>query len=84
MAVKACLKSQEIFESSQEVIPGGVNSPVRAFRGLGVDPLIAQKGKGDMVTDVEGRNYIDYCMSWGALLGWQQRVRKNWPGWSQR
>ena len=68
MAVKECLKGEEIFEKSLEVIPGGVNSPVRAFRGLGIPPLIAEEGRGDTITDVEGRSYIDYCLSWGALL----------------
>ncbi len=61
-------KSREIFEKSEEVIAGGVNSPVRAFIGLGADPMIVSKGKGDTITDVDGRTYIDYCMSWGALL----------------
>ena len=61
-------KSKEIFEKSEEVITGGVNSPVRAFIGLGIDPMIVKKGEGDTITDVDGRSYIDYCMSWGALL----------------
>lgn len=68
MAVKERLKGEKIFEKSLEVIPGGVNSPARAFIGLGIPPLIAEKGKGDTITDVEERSYIDYCMSWGALL----------------
>ena len=62
------LKSKQIFEKSEEVIAGGVNSPVRAFIGLGVDPMIVAKGEGDTITDVDGRTFIDYCMSWGALL----------------
>ena len=62
------LKSKEIFERSKEVIPGGVNSPVRAFKGLGIDPMIVEKGAGALIHDVEGREYIDLCMSWGALL----------------
>ncbi|WP_316357546.1 aminotransferase class III-fold pyridoxal phosphate-dependent enzyme [Candidatus Neptunichlamydia sp. REUL1] len=66
MSVK--LKAKEIFERSLEVIPGGVNSPVRAFTGLGMDPLIVERGEGDTITDVDGRTFIDYCMSWGALL----------------
>lgn len=68
MTVKQELKRKQIFEKSLEVIPGGVNSPVRAFVGLGVDPLIVEKGEGDLITDVDGKTYIDYCMSWGALL----------------
>lgn len=68
MSAKLKLKGKEIFERSLEVIPGGVNSPVRAFIGLGMDPLIVEKGEGDTITDVDGRTFIDYCMSWGALL----------------
>jgi len=68
MSAKLKLKGKEIFERSLEVIPGGVNSPVRAFIGLGIDPLIVEKGEGAIITDVDGRTFIDYCMSWGALL----------------
>ena len=68
MEVEQHLKSKRIFEKSKKVIPGGVNSPVRAFIGLGMDPLIVEQGKGDTITDVDGRSFIDYCMSWGALL----------------
>jgi len=60
--------SLEIFEASKEVIPGGVNSPVRAFPGLNITPLIAEKGFGDTVWDADGNRYIDYCGSWGALI----------------
>ncbi|MDJ0651424.1 MAG: glutamate-1-semialdehyde 2,1-aminomutase [Simkaniaceae bacterium] len=62
------LNRKEIFEKSKKVIPGGVNSPVRAFTGLGIDPMIVKEGKGDLITDVDGQSFIDYCMSWGALL----------------
>lgn len=62
------VKSKEIFEKSEEVIAGGVNSPVRAFIGLDLEPMIVKKGEGDTVTDIDGRSFIDYCMSWGALL----------------
>lgn len=68
MTVKEARKCKEIFERSKEVIAGGVNSPVRAFIGLGIGPMIVKRGKGDMIWDVEGRPFIDYCMSWGALL----------------
>ncbi|QVL56830.1 MAG: glutamate-1-semialdehyde 2,1-aminomutase [Simkaniaceae bacterium] len=61
-------KSKKIFEKSEEVIAGGVNSPVRAFIGLGIDPMIVKKGEGSTITDIDGRTFIDYCMSWGALL----------------
>ncbi|MCB1107908.1 MAG: glutamate-1-semialdehyde 2,1-aminomutase [Chlamydiia bacterium] len=68
MTLKIPSLCKEIFDRSKEVIPGGVNSPVRAFIGLGIDPLVVEKGKGDTITDVDGRTFIDYCMSWGALL----------------
>ncbi len=56
------------FETLQQVIPGGVNSPARAFGGLSAKPILAAQGKGDTLTDVTGKEYIDYCMSWGALI----------------
>ena len=61
-------RSKEIFQRSKEVIAGGVNSPVRAFTGLGMSPMIVKKGRGSRITDVDGKTFIDYCMSWGALL----------------
>lgn len=68
MTVRAQTKSQEIFEKSCAVIAGGVNSPVRAFIGLETDPLIVERGEGDTIYDVDGKAYVDFCMSWGALL----------------
>lgn len=61
-------KSQEIFEKLCEVIPGGVNSPVRACKAVADLPLIASHGKGSSVFDVDGREFVDFCMSWGALI----------------
>ncbi len=60
--------SKEIFQQACQVIPGGVNSAARAFKNLGVDPLIAKKGSGAILTDADGREYIDYCQSFGALI----------------
>lgn len=60
--------SESIYTQLCEVIPGGVNSPVRAFKGLDTTPLVAEKGEGDLIYDVDGNSYIDYCCSWGALL----------------
>jgi glutamate-1-semialdehyde 2,1-aminomutase len=62
------LKSREIFQASCAVIPGGVNSPTRAFPGLDMTPLIAARGQGAVVWDADGHSYIDYCCSWGALI----------------
>jgi len=60
--------SQKIFEKSKEVIPGGVNSPIRACQGMPRGPLIAKSGSGEHITDVDGKTFLDCCMSWGALL----------------
>jgi len=61
-------KSRQHFQSLCEVIAGGVNSPVRAFKGLGLSPLVVERAKGDLVYDVDGHEYIDYCGSWGPLI----------------
>ncbi len=60
--------NQELFERAQKFIPGGVNSPVRAFRSVGGTPRFLTRGKGPRVWDVEGKEYIDYVCSWGPLL----------------
>ncbi len=60
--------AQQLFERSQRVIPGGVNSPVRAFRGVGGTPVFLRRGSGAKVWDVEGKPYIDYVGSWGPLI----------------
>src|ERR1700741_2786513 len=61
-------KSAELFRRAQEIIPGGVNSPVRAFRSVGGDPLFIARGEGSHIFDVDGNEYIDYVGSWGPLL----------------
>jgi len=61
-------RSQELFDRAQEVIPGGVNSPVRAFRSVGGKPLFVQRGHGSRIWDVDGKEYIDYVGSWGPLI----------------
>lgn len=60
--------SKELFEKCKEVIPGGVNSPVRAFRSVGLTPRFIQKGKGSKLIDVDGNEYIDYVCSWGPMI----------------
>jgi glutamate-1-semialdehyde 2,1-aminomutase len=57
-----------LFERAQRVIPGGVNSPVRAFRSVGGTPYFVARGSGAYVWDIEGRRYIDYVQSWGASI----------------
>ena len=61
-------KSEKLFARAQQHIPGGVNSPVRAFRGVGGSPLFITKGQGSRIFDADGNEYIDYVGSWGPLL----------------
>ncbi len=63
-------KSKELFENAKKVIPGGVNSPVRAFKSVGGNPLFIKSAKGSKVLDVDGNEYIDFVSSWGpGILG---------------
>jgi glutamate-1-semialdehyde 2,1-aminomutase len=59
--------SEALFERARQVIPGGVNSPVRAFRGVGGTPRFIERGSGACVWDADGNRYIDYVLSWGPL-----------------
>src|SRR6202167_1265998 len=61
-------KSQHLFDRAQRVIPGGVNSPVRAWRGVGGTPLFIERGEGSHIFDADGNEYIDYVGSWGPLI----------------
>jgi glutamate-1-semialdehyde 2,1-aminomutase len=61
-------KSGKLFEEAKKHIPGGVNSPVRAFRSVGGEPLFIKKAKGSKIYDVDGRAYIDYVLSWGPMI----------------
>lgn len=61
-------KSVELFRQAQEMLPGGVDSPVRAFRAVGGQPLFIEKGEGAYLQDVDGNRYIDYVLSWGPLI----------------
>ena len=60
--------SSQLFARAQQVIPGGVNSPVRAFRGVGGSPLFIRAASGAMLHDADGRSYIDYIGSWGPMI----------------
>jgi glutamate-1-semialdehyde 2,1-aminomutase len=62
------IKSQQLFERAQKSIPGGVNSPVRAFKSVGGTPLFIKKAKGAYLYDEDGNRYIDYINSWGPML----------------
>jgi glutamate-1-semialdehyde 2,1-aminomutase len=61
-------KSRELFERARMYLPGGVNSPVRAFRAVGGNPFFVQKAQGPFIWDVDGNRYIDYVMSWGPMI----------------
>src|SRR6266850_5690656 len=61
-------RSKEIFEQAEKVLVGGVNSPVRAFRSVGGEPLIIEKGSGQYLYDADGNQLLDYVCSWGAML----------------
>jgi glutamate-1-semialdehyde 2,1-aminomutase len=60
--------SEKIYLSSCGVIPGGVSSPVRSFKEVGLSPMVVSEGLHDTIWDVDGNPYIDFCMSWGALI----------------
>lgn len=60
--------NQTLFDKSQQLIPGGVNSPVRAFRSVGGTPIFFKKGLGSKLWDVDGKEYIDYINSWGPMI----------------
>ncbi|KPJ93228.1 MAG: glutamate-1-semialdehyde aminotransferase [Gammaproteobacteria bacterium SG8_11] len=61
-------RSHDLFEQAQKYIPGGVNSPVRAFRGVGGDPVFFKKGQGAYLTDEDDKQYVDYVGSWGPMI----------------
>lgn len=60
--------NHDLFQQAQQHIPGGVNSPVRAFKGVGGDPVFFREGQGAWLTDAEGKRYIDYIGSWGPMI----------------
>jgi len=61
------VRSAEIMSRSRDVFPGGVNSPVRAFGGVGGEPIVVASGEGPRIRDVDGNEYLDFVLSWGAL-----------------
>jgi glutamate-1-semialdehyde 2,1-aminomutase len=61
-------KSIEAFQKARQLMPGGVNSPVRAFKSVGGDPIFIEKGKGSRVWDIDGNEFIDFVASWGPLI----------------
>ena len=61
-------KSKQLFDRALTLIPGGVNSPVRAFKHVGGTPIFIERAAGSHMTDVDGNNYVDFCQSWGPLI----------------
>ena len=61
-------QSKRLFQHAKEVIPGGVNSPVRACKSVGRDPVFVDRAEGCMVYDADGNGYIDYVGSWGPMI----------------
>ena len=71
MAVKKRLRyprSEQLFAAASRILPGGVDSPVRAFKSVGANPLFITRGRGAEIEDADGRTYLDYVMSWGPLI----------------
>jgi glutamate-1-semialdehyde 2,1-aminomutase len=68
MSTRRTAKSHEVLRRSAELFPGGVSSPVRAFRGVGGEPFVVARGAGSRIWDVDGNEYIDYVLSWGPLV----------------
>lgn len=61
-------KSRQAFQEALKLMPGGVNSPVRAFKSVAMDPIFMERGKGSKIYDIDGNEYIDYVLSWGPLI----------------
>ena len=61
-------RSARLFEEAQRHLPGGVNSPVRAFHGVGGTPVFVDRAQGNRIWDVDGNEYVDYVCSWGPLI----------------
>ncbi|WP_143316197.1 glutamate-1-semialdehyde 2,1-aminomutase [Clostridium sp. HBUAS56017] len=62
------MSNEKIFNESKKFMPGGVNSPVRAYRGMGINPPIIKSGKGAVIVDEDGNEYIDFVLAWGPLI----------------
>src|SRR5688572_24621506 len=66
--MKRPVRSQKLFKQASQILPGGVDSPVRAFKAVGGQPLFVKRGAGATLEDVDGNRFIDYVMSWGPLI----------------
>ena len=68
MGINERIKSAAAFEQALKVIPGGVNSPVRALKSVGTTPLFVKEAKGAYFTDIDDNRFFDFCMSWGVFI----------------
>src|SRR3954462_9777203 len=68
VAARPTSASERLFAAAQRVLPGGVNSPVRAFRSVGGTPRFIDRGEGPTLIDVDGNRYVDLVLSWGPLI----------------
>ncbi len=66
--MKRPVQSQKLFSKASQILPGGVDSPVRAFQAVGGTPHFIRRGAGAIIEDVDGNRFIDYVMSWGPLI----------------
>ena len=66
--MRSYTKSIEAFKEAQTLMPGGVNSPVRAFKSVHMNPIFMERGKGSKIYDIDGNEHIDYVLSWGPLI----------------
>ena len=69
-------RSEQLFAQAARVIPGGVNSPVRAFKAVGGSPVFIDRAEGAYLWDVDGKRYIDYVLSWGPMIAVQEKMQK--------
>ncbi len=82
--------NQTLFERAKHVIPGGVNSPVRAFRAVGGTPRFISRAQGAYIWDANGQKYIDYIGSWGPMIlghghpawSWLKKSSRSCPAWT--
>lgn len=77
MGINERTKSAEAFSKVQQIIPGGVNSPVRALKSVGATPLFVKEAKGAYITDIDDNKIIDFCMSWGVFILGHSNERVN-------
>lgn len=77
MGINERTKSAEAFSKAQQIIPGGVNSPVRALKSVGATPLFVKEAKGAYITDIDDNKIIDFCMSWGVFILGHSNERVN-------